>query len=149
MSERTHLLVPAPGERRRKLRSALFIGLCGFASIVVLLPLLSILIYVIRRGAAGLSLSFFTELPKPVGETGGGMGNAVVGTLTLIAIASAIGMPATAPTASEPMVSDKNGCSLNRVIRTTITAKTMSPVCRFRGRCPAAFCQITIALLMA
>ena len=93
MSERTHLLVPAPGERRRKLRSALFIGLCGFASIVVLLPLLSILLYVIRRGAAGLSLSFFTELPKPVGETGGGMGNAVVGTLTLIAIASAIGLP--------------------------------------------------------
>ena len=94
MSEQaTHLLVPDPGEKRRKLRSAVFIGLCGFSAVVVLFPLLSILLYVIRKGAAGLSLSFFTELPKPVGETGGGMGNAVLGTLTLIAIASAIGLP--------------------------------------------------------
>ena len=90
---RTHLLVPDPGERRRKLRSSLWLGFCALSSIVVLVPLLSIFLYVVQKGAAGLSLSFFTELPKPVGETGGGMGHAVVGTLTLIAIASAIGLP--------------------------------------------------------
>ncbi len=90
---RTHLLVPDPGERKRKLRSALWLALCGLSAVVVLVPLLSIFLYVVQKGAAGLSLSFFTQLPKPVGETGGGMGNAVVGTLTLIAIASAIGLP--------------------------------------------------------
>lgn len=90
---RAHLLAPAPGERARKLRSTLWIGLCAVSAIVVLLPLLSIFLYVVQRGAAGLSLSFFTELPRPVGETGGGMGNAVVGTLTLIGIASAMGLP--------------------------------------------------------
>lgn len=94
MSEpRTHLLVPAEGERRRKLRSSIWIGLCGLSALVVILPLFSIFLYVVQKGAAGLSLSFFTELPKPVGEPGGGMGNAVVGTLTLIGIASAIGLP--------------------------------------------------------
>ncbi len=89
----THLLVPDPGEKRRKLRSTVWLGLCGLSSIIVLVPLLSIFLYVVQRGAAGLSLSFFTELPKPVGETGGGMGHAIVGTLTLIAIASTIGLP--------------------------------------------------------
>lgn len=90
---RAHLLVPAPGERARKARSTVWIGLCAVCAVVVLIPLLSILVYVVQRGAAGLSLSFFTQLPKPVGETGGGMGNAVLGTLVLVGIASAIGLP--------------------------------------------------------
>ena len=90
---RAHLLVPGPGERARKLRSSFWMGLCATSAIVVLIPLLSIFVYVVKKGAAGLSLSFFTELPRPVGETGGGMGNAVLGTLTLIGIASAIGLP--------------------------------------------------------
>lgn len=92
-SARAHLLVPAEGERARKIKSSLWIGLCALSAVVVLIPLLSILFYVVQKGAAGLSLAFFTELPKPVGETGGGMGNAVVGTLVLIGIASAIGLP--------------------------------------------------------
>jgi phosphate transport system permease protein len=90
---RAHLLVAAPGERARKLRSSVWIGLCAVSAAVVLVPLLSILFYIVQRGAAGLSPAFFTELPKPVGEPGGGMGNAVVGTLVLIGIASAIGLP--------------------------------------------------------
>jgi len=92
-SARAHLLVPAEGERARKMKSTLWIGLCALSAVVVLIPLLSILFYVVQKGAAGLSLAFFTELPKPVGEAGGGMGNAVVGTLVLIGIASAIGLP--------------------------------------------------------
>jgi phosphate transport system permease protein len=92
-STRAHLLVPAPGERTRKIKSTLWIGLCALSAVVVLIPLLSILAYVVQKGAAGLSPAFFTEMPRPVGETGGGMGNAVVGTLVLIGIASAIGLP--------------------------------------------------------
>jgi phosphate transport system permease protein len=61
--------------------------------VVVLLPLFSIVLYVVKRGLHGVSIAFFTRLPAPVGETGGGMGNAVVGTLVLIAIACVIGLP--------------------------------------------------------
>ncbi|MFO0758481.1 MAG: phosphate ABC transporter permease PstA [Byssovorax sp.] len=87
------LLVAAPGERAQKLKSRIFTALCTLSAAVVLLPLLSIFAYVIKRGLSGLSLSFFVNLPKPVGEAGGGMGNAVLGTLTLIALASAVGLP--------------------------------------------------------
>ena len=90
----THsLLEPGPGERARHLRSRFFTLLCTLSAIVVLVPLFSIVLYVVKRGLAGVSVAFFTRLPAPVGETGGGMGNAVVGTLVLIAIACAIGLP--------------------------------------------------------
>ncbi len=60
---------------------------------VALVPLVSVLAFVALRGFPGLSASFFTQLPTPVGEPGGGMANAIVGSLTLVAIASAIGIP--------------------------------------------------------
>ena len=87
------LLEAAPGERLRVLRSRIWTGLCVLSAVVVLVPLASVLVYVCRRGAPGLSLAFFTHLPAPVGEPGGGMGNAVLGTLTLIGIACAFGLP--------------------------------------------------------
>jgi phosphate transport system permease protein len=87
------LLEPAPGERLRNLRSRIWTGLCGLCAVIVLVPLFAIFLYVIKRGLSGLSLTFFTHLPKPVGELGGGMGNAVVGTLVLIALACLIGLP--------------------------------------------------------
>lgn len=87
------LLEPGPGERARKLRSQFFTVLCSISAVVVLVPLFSIVVYVVRRGLPGVSVAFFTRLPAPVGETGGGMGNAVVGTLVLIALACAIGLP--------------------------------------------------------
>ena len=87
------LLEPGPGERARHLRSRFFTLLCTLSAVVVLVPLFSIVLYVIKRGLHGVSIAFFTRLPAPVGETGGGMGNAVVGTLVLIAIACAIGLP--------------------------------------------------------
>jgi phosphate transport system permease protein len=68
--------------------------LCFGAVILAVLPLVSVLGYVIAKGASGLSLHFFTDLPKPVGEPGGGMAHALVGTITLVGIASAIGIPA-------------------------------------------------------
>lgn len=90
---RPTLLEPVPGERWRILRSRIWTGVCVACAGIVLLPLFSILIYVITRGASGLSVAFFTHLPVPVGDPGGGMGNAVVGSLILIGLASLFGLP--------------------------------------------------------
>jgi len=68
-------------------------ALCGLAVVVALVPLVAILVYIARRGLGALSLAFFTSLPRPVGETGGGMANAVVGTIELIGLASLMGIP--------------------------------------------------------
>ncbi len=78
---------------RRTVVNRLMLGLLGLASIVAILPLLFVLYYVVHRGLVGLNLKFFTELPKPVGETGGGLGNAVVGTLVLVTMGSLVGVP--------------------------------------------------------
>ena len=79
--------------RRRKIYSRLFETLCALAVIVALIPLAMILFYVIKEGFGALNLDFFTHMPKPVGESGGGMANAIVGTLILIAIAAAFAVP--------------------------------------------------------
>ena len=69
------------------------IGLTYLAAVLATLPLVLILAHLISKGASSLSLSFFTNMPKPVGEAGGGMANAIVGTLVLIGTASAMGLP--------------------------------------------------------
>jgi len=79
--------------RRRKLFSRLFEILCGLAVVIALIPLAMILFYVIKEGAGALNWDFFTKMPKPVGETGGGMANAIVGTLILIGIAALFAVP--------------------------------------------------------
>jgi phosphate transport system permease protein len=79
--------------RRRKAINALVSVLLVLAAALALLPLLSVFKYVLVQGAPALDWSFFTQLPKPVGETGGGMANALVGTLILVGIASVIGIP--------------------------------------------------------
>jgi phosphate transport system permease protein len=78
---------------RRTFVSSAMTALCGLAVLVALIPLAMILFYVISHGASALNLDFFTQLPKPVGETGGGMANAIVGSCTLIAVAAAIAVP--------------------------------------------------------
>lgn len=66
---------------------------CGVALVAAFIPLLSVLYLVISKGAAGLSWDFFTTLPKPVGESGGGIGNALMGTLYMVGIACLMGLP--------------------------------------------------------
>jgi phosphate transport system permease protein len=78
---------------RRKLFSNLVVVLCGAAVVLALVPLAFVLFYVVRQGFSSLNWDFFTKLPKPVGETGGGMANAIVGTLTLIGLASLLAVP--------------------------------------------------------
>jgi phosphate transport system permease protein len=78
---------------RRKALSGLVVFLCGSAVAVALVPLFFVFAYVLQKGFSSLSWDFFTKMPKPVGETGGGMANAMLGTLYLIAIASVLAVP--------------------------------------------------------
>jgi phosphate transport system permease protein len=80
-------------QRRRNARSKAAYLFCVLAAVLALIPLVLILSYVLIQGASALNLDFLTQLPKPVGETGGGMGNAILGSLILIGIASALGLP--------------------------------------------------------
>jgi phosphate transport system permease protein len=68
-------------------------GLAILATLIVLAPLVAILFYLVYKGASSLNLAFFTHVPAPVGEEGGGMSNAIVGSAIILAIASLIGIP--------------------------------------------------------
>jgi phosphate transport system permease protein len=78
---------------RRKIISRIAEGLCAVAVLLALVPLALILFYVIKAGIGSLNLDFFLHMPKPVGEVGGGMANAIVGTLILIGLASLLAVP--------------------------------------------------------
>lgn len=78
---------------RRKIKSTIMLMACIIAAFIAILPLLYIFFYTTIQGASSLNLAFFTELPKPVGETGGGMANAIVGTFILVGLGSLIGIP--------------------------------------------------------
>lgn len=79
--------------RRRRAMSAMMVGLTYLAAALATLPLILILVHLLRAGAASIGPAFFTHMPRPVGEVGGGMANAIVGTLILISIAAAVGLP--------------------------------------------------------
>ncbi len=66
---------------------------CGACVLAALVPLFSTLWLVVSNGVSGLSFRFFTHLPAPVGEPGGGVGNAILGTLLIVGLACAIGLP--------------------------------------------------------
>jgi phosphate transport system permease protein len=78
---------------RRRVVSVVMVTLTCLAAAVAVVPLVAILAYLLRQGAGSLSFDFFTSMPKPVGEAGGGMANAIIGTLMLIGIASVVGLP--------------------------------------------------------
>jgi phosphate transport system permease protein len=79
--------------RVRKATSAIMTGLCAAAVAVALVPLAMVLFFVFRQGVPALSVAFFTQMPKPVGEPGGGMANAIVGTGILIGLAALVAVP--------------------------------------------------------
>jgi phosphate transport system permease protein len=83
----------ARGLARRRGTSVVMVALTCAAAALAIVPLVAILAYLLKQGAGALSLDFFTNMPRPVGEPGGGMANAIVGTLILIGIASAVGLP--------------------------------------------------------
>ena len=63
------------------------------STILVMAPLIAIFAYLLFKGASSLNLAFFTQIPKPVGETGGGMANSILGSGILLVIASLMGVP--------------------------------------------------------
>src|SRR5258708_6781026 len=78
---------------RRRLVNVMAQGLAVVCTVAVLVPLVLIFGYLLTQGITSVNYNFFTQLPKPVGEPGGGMANAIVGTLTLIGLACAVGLP--------------------------------------------------------
>jgi phosphate transport system permease protein len=78
---------------RRRVASAVMMSLTYVAAALATLPLLFILFHLVAEGATSLGVDFFTSTPRPVGEAGGGMANAIVGTLVVVGIASLIGLP--------------------------------------------------------
>jgi len=83
----------APIALRRRLTDHVMTGAAVLTVIVVLLPLFAIFAYLVYRGVGSLNWAFLTQTPKPVGETGGGMANAIVGSVFILALASVIGVP--------------------------------------------------------
>jgi phosphate transport system permease protein len=77
----------------RKALNILGIGLTLAAVVLAIIPLGAMLVYVLSKGGSSLSWAFFTNVPAPVGEPGGGMSSQIAGTLYLVALASLIGMP--------------------------------------------------------
>ena len=77
----------------RKFKNIFFLVLTLASAIAVLAPLFMIIQFVFVQGASALNLSFFTELPKPVGEAGGGMKHAIMGTLYIVMLGALIAIP--------------------------------------------------------
>jgi len=80
-------------QMRRKSTNIVITALSILATILVIAPLLAILGYLIYKGASSLNFAFFTQIPKPVGEDGGGMANSIVGSGVILALASLMGIP--------------------------------------------------------
>jgi phosphate transport system permease protein len=79
--------------RRRILTDKIFKGIVIVLSLGSIVPMFLILFMIVRNGISVVHWGFFTQLPKPVGESGGGISNAIVGTLWLIAIAAVVSVP--------------------------------------------------------
>jgi phosphate transport system permease protein len=77
----------------RKSLNAFMLSLTGLCALLTVLALFFILGYLVWNGGKDISWSFFTHLPAPVGEAGGGMANAIVGTMKLLLLAALFGVP--------------------------------------------------------
>lgn len=78
---------------RRRIASRVFTALCALSVLVALVPLALVLFFVISQGVSALDWSFLTRMPAPVGEAGGGMANAIVGTLLVTGIGALLAIP--------------------------------------------------------
>jgi phosphate transport system permease protein len=78
---------------RRNVANFVVSSLAVIATILVIIPLVAILFYLVFKGASSLNLAFFTHIPAPVGESGGGMANSIVGSGIILALASLMGIP--------------------------------------------------------
>ena len=80
-------------DRRRRVVSHAIVVLCGAAVVLALIPLALVLFYVVSQGIGSLNREFFTHTPAPPGELGGGMANAIVGSLLVTGIGAVFAIP--------------------------------------------------------
>jgi len=92
--------IPAPSRQpvapialRRRLTDHFMTGVAVLTVILVLVPLFAVFAYLVYRGVGSINWAFLTQTPKPVGEAGGGMANAIVGSAFILALASILGVP--------------------------------------------------------
>ncbi len=78
---------------RRRITDHVMTGVAVLTVILVLVPLFAIFAYLVYRGVGSINWAFLTQTPKPVGEAGGGMANAIVGSVFILALASVLGVP--------------------------------------------------------
>src|ERR1700679_3226782 len=77
----------------RNTKSTLFKALIIFLAFVVTIPLIIVLLYIIKQGVMQVNWHFLTHVPAPEGETGGGIANALVGSILIVAMASIVAIP--------------------------------------------------------
>ena len=82
-----------PVSWRRRITDHFMTGVAVLTVVLVLAPLVAIFGYLVYRGLGSLNWAFLTQTPKPVGEPGGGMANAIAGSVLILGIASIIGVP--------------------------------------------------------
>src|SRR5258707_8977776 len=82
-----------PISLRRRITDHVMTGVAVMTVILVLVPLIAIFGYLLYRGVGSINWAFLTQTPRPVGEPGGGMANAIVGSGLILGIASLIGVP--------------------------------------------------------
>jgi phosphate transport system permease protein len=109
---------------RRRFVDRLATVLAGAAILAAVIPLASVFWLVVSRGLTGLTWSFFTHRPTPVGEVGGGVGNAIVGTLYLVGIACLIGLPV--GVGAGVFLAERGDSRFGQVVR--FTAEVMSGI---------------------
>jgi phosphate transport system permease protein len=80
-------------DRWRRLQSHTVIVLCGLSVVVALVPLVLVLFYVVSQGVTSLNVAFFTETPRPLGESGGGMAHSIVGSLIVTGLGAVFAIP--------------------------------------------------------
>jgi phosphate transport system permease protein len=82
-----------PISLRRRVVDRVMTAISVLTVALVLLPLFAIFAYLVYKGIGSINLAFLTQTPKPVGEPGGGMANAIVGSMVILGIASLLGVP--------------------------------------------------------
>lgn len=91
--DKSVLLVNKANLKRRKVINFFMLMFCFLSTAITIVPLIYIFFYTTGSGISSINLDFFINMPKPVGDLGGGMANAIVGTLILIAIGGTFGIP--------------------------------------------------------
>jgi phosphate transport system permease protein len=112
------------GLRWRRFVNGFWTALSGLGVLAAVIPLASLLWLVVSHGLAGLTPAFFVSLPTPVGEPGGGVGNAIVGTLLMVGIASVIALPV--GVGAGIFLAERGDGGMGKVIR--FTAEVLSGV---------------------